>query len=98
MMRGLWNEANWRLDGDALLMPNGWRIPLQDIRQWRADTLEGRHDLTGCWSGWRIRQQWLIPPGCSPRRGAIAEHCVRHLAMVNDWARLDLQRRQLRLF
>ena len=98
MMRGLWNEANWRLDEGALLLPNGWRIPLEQIRQWRSDVFEGRYDLTGSWTGWRIRQHWLIPPGCSVRSGSLAERCVRHLAAVENWSRLDLQRRQLGLF
>jgi hypothetical protein len=45
-MRGFWSESNWRLDGDALLMPNGQRITLKHILQWRADQVEGRHDLS----------------------------------------------------
>lgn len=36
-MRGFWSETNWRLDGDALLMPNGWRIPLNATKKLRPD-------------------------------------------------------------
>lgn len=46
-MRGFWSVKNWRLDGDALLMPNGQRLSLKDIREWREDLYAGNADLTG---------------------------------------------------
>jgi hypothetical protein len=97
-MRGFWSESNWRLDGDALLMPNGQRITLKHILQWRADQVEGRHDLSGQWSGWRIRQQWLIAPGGTIRQGRIPEHVMRQVVRTWDWERKVHSRRQLPLF
>ncbi len=55
-------KKNWRLDDDALLMPNGQRIAVRQILQWKADQLNGHHGLTRKWPGWRVRQQWLIAP------------------------------------
>lgn len=49
-MQGLWSEENWRLDGDALVLPSGQRIKLADIRQWRSDLVTGQFDLTGKWA------------------------------------------------
>lgn len=97
-MRGLWSETNWRLDDDALVLPNGHRITLKHILQWRADLIEGRFDLTGKWPGWRIRQQFLIAPGGSMKRGRIPEWYLRHLVQQYDADRLDHSRRQLPLF
>lgn len=97
-MRGFWSETNWRLDGGALLMPNGQRITLKQIVQWRADVIDGRHDLSGKWPGWRVRQQWLIAPGGSIRQGRIAEHTMRQIVAAWDWDRKDSSRRQLALF
>jgi hypothetical protein len=97
-MRGFWSEKNWRLDDDALLMPNGWRVPLKDVLQWRDDLITGRHDLSGKWSGWRVRQQWLIAPGGSMRHHCIAEHVMRHRVSKWDWERKEISRRQLTLF
>jgi hypothetical protein len=97
-MRGFWSETNWRLDGDALLMPNGQRLKLASILQRQTDLLEGRFDLTGKWSGWRVRQQWLIPPNGTIRRGRLAQHVLRHLAQTSEWERRDADRQQLALF
>jgi len=97
-MRGFWSETNWRLDGDALLMPSGQRLSLKYILQWRADLVEGRCDLPGKWSGWRVRQQWLIPPGGSLRQHRIAEHVMRYHINAYDWDRKEISRRQLVLF
>ncbi|CAM5409305.1 hypothetical protein RLIN73S_02296 [Rhodanobacter lindaniclasticus] len=41
-MQGFWS---WRLDNDALLLPNGQRLHLRDIRQWQADLIAGNADL-----------------------------------------------------
>lgn len=97
-MRGFWSEKNWRLDGDALLMPSGQRISLRHILKWRADLIEGRSDLTGKWNGWRIRQQWLIPPGGTMRQNRIAQHVLAHDIRVGEWERQESSRRQLTLF
>jgi hypothetical protein len=97
-MQGFWSEKNWRLDGDALLLPNGWRIPLKHVLQWRKDLIEGNADLRGKWSGWRVRQQWLIAPGGSMRQHCIAEHVMRYRVSRWDWERKETSRRQLPLF
>lgn len=97
-MRGLWSEKNWRLDGDALVLPNGRRLKLASVLQWQSDLLMGRFDLTGQWAGWRIRQQWLIPPGGTIRTWRLSEHYARHAARTEQWHRQDVSRRQLALF
>jgi len=97
-MKGFWSEKNWCLDHDAVVMPNGQRIALKHILQWRADQIEGRYDLTGKWSGWRIRQQWLIAPGGSIRRLRIAQHVVQHVVQASRWEAEEVSRRQLALF
>lgn len=95
-MRGFWHARNWTIDGNALLLPNGWRIPLSHIRQWRLDLIEGRFDLTGKWSGWRIRQHWLIPPGATLRSARITPD---YLWASLQWDnRREVSRRQLGLF
>jgi hypothetical protein len=60
--------------------------------------VEGRHDLSGKWPGWRVRQQWLIAPGGSIRRGRIAEHVLRHVMQMSEIEQKELSRRQLALF
>lgn len=97
-MQGLWKESNWAIDGNDLALPTGRRIALKQIRQWQDDTIEGRLDLRGKWPGWRIRQQFLIAPGGSMRRGRISENYLRHLVQVVDWDRAEISRRQLSLF
>jgi hypothetical protein len=97
-MRGFWSETNWRLDDDALLMPNGHRLSLKHILQWRVDMIEGRSDLTGIWAGWRVRQHWLIPPGGSMRQNRIAQHVLAHDIKSWDWDRKEISRLQLQLF
>lgn len=97
-MRGFWNEKHLQLDGDALLMPNGQRLTLASILQHQIDLIEGRCDLPGKWCGWRVRQQWLIPPNGTIRRGRIAQHVLQHLVQSHEWERQDVNRRQLALF
>lgn len=97
-MRGFWTEKNWTLDHDALVLPNGQRLTLASIRDWRARLLVGEHDLTAKWSGWRVRQQWLIPPGGTMRRGRISERRLRHIVDAEEWNAQDVSRRQLALF
>ena len=94
-MRGLWSETNWRLDGDALLLPNGRRLTLASIRQWQENLYLGTFDLTRHWTGWRIRNHYLIAPGGTMRQGYLAEHYLRHLIQTATWSRQDISRRQL---
>lgn len=97
-MSGFWSKSNWRLDGDALLLPNGQRLHLKHIRQWQQDLIDGNADLTGKWSGWRIRQQWLIPPGGTLRRGRIAQRVLAQDIRRLEWSAQEISRRQLSLF
>ncbi len=94
-MRGFWDERNWRLDGRHIVMPNGWRIALYDIRQWRADMVEGHADLPGRWAGWRIRQNFLLPPGATIRTVRITPQRIQASL---QWTAADTDRRQLALF
>jgi hypothetical protein len=97
-LRGFWHASRWRIDSTDLVMPNGWRIPLIDVLRWREDLITGNADLTGRWSGWRVRQQWLIAPGGSLRHHRIAEHVMlRHISQL-DWERKEISRRQMALF
>lgn len=97
-MRGMWHEPNWRLEDGALILPNGHRLTLASIRQWQLNLYSGTADLTGKWSGWRIRQQWLIPPGGSIRTRRLSESGARHAAQVETWNHHETSRRQLNLF
>ena len=97
-MRGIWSEKNWRLDHDALILPNGRRLTLAGIRQWQEDLYDGAANLTRHWNGWRVRQQFLIAPGGSMHRGYLSERYLRHIVQTAEWQRKELQRRQLALF
>jgi hypothetical protein len=95
---GLWSESNWRLEHDALILPNGRRLTLAGIRQWQEDLYDGAADLTRHWNGWWIRQQFLIAPGGTTRRGYVTELYLRHAVQMADWHRNEISRRQLALF
>lgn len=97
-MRGLWSETNWRLDGDALVLPSGKRLALASIRRWQEDLYKGTFDLTRQWNGWRVRSHYLIAPGGTMRRGYLAENYLRHLIQQAAWSRQDIGRRQLSLW
>ena len=88
---------SWRIEGKALITPFGQRIALHDVLQWRANLLQGNADLTGKWSGWRVSQQWLIPPGGSIRSYRIAQHVLAHEIKKFNTQRIELSRRQLAL-
>jgi hypothetical protein len=92
-----WHASNWKLDGEYLILPNGHRLHLlHDIRRWRNDLVDGNVDLPGQWSGWRIRQQFLIPPGSSIHRTRLT---ARYLKSMLHWdTRPEMSRRQLELF
>ena len=74
----------WQLDGTDLVTPLGKRIPLDAIEDWAMAAWGGQqHLVTRVWTGWRIVQQWLVPPGRRAQQG-IPLLAVRHL---------DLERR-----
>jgi hypothetical protein len=97
-MRGFWAEANWKIDGTDLVLPNGRRIALKEVLQWQADKTMGNLDLLGKWAGWKVRQQWLIVPGGSPRRGRIAQHSMKHIIRMHEWELGEVGRLQMKLF
>lgn len=73
-------RGTWQLDGTDLITPAGRRIPLKAIEDWAMAAWGGRqHIATQLWSGWRIVQQYLVPPGQTVRTGGIHLIAVRHL-------------------
>lgn len=57
-------SQRWLLESNQLIAPNGWTFNLRTLLMHRADIINGRQNIdTQPWSGWRIRQQFLIPPG-----------------------------------
>jgi hypothetical protein len=72
-------KPRWQLDHDHLVTPAGRRIPLAAIEDWAMAAWGGRqHILTAKWTGWRIVQQWLVPPGSIASKG-IPLLAIRHL-------------------
>jgi len=90
----------WTYDDETqeLRTPHGRVLSIHDIATMLADQRDCRLDLDGKWSGWRLRQQWLIVPGGTMKRGRIAQHVLRHLTQMSEWEQQDLGRRQLALF
>lgn len=97
-MNGFWAEERWKIHGDCLVLPSGQLITLERIRHELGERMMGNADLRGHWSGWRVRQQFLIAPGGTMRQGRIAEHVMKHLVQVNDIERIAKNRRQGDLF
>jgi hypothetical protein len=57
-------RKEWQFEKDRLIAPNGWEFLLRELLVTRSDQISGRIDLrTTEWSGWRIRQQYLVAPG-----------------------------------
>jgi hypothetical protein len=72
-------KQHWKLDDGALITPAGRRIPLAAIEDWAMAAWGGRqHIVTAQWTGWRIVQQYLVPPGSIASKG-IPLLAVRHL-------------------
>lgn len=53
----------WNDERQELKTPTGHVITLDEITTLLADHRECRIDFTGPWIGWRMRHQFLIPPG-----------------------------------
>lgn len=65
-------RLNWTYNDEQqhFETPSGRIVTLRDIAAMLHDQAEGRIDLGGAWSGWRIRGRELIPPratGNGPR-------------------------------
>lgn len=56
---------NWQFDprSQTLHAPSGYSITIRTIAQRLQDRVHNRFDLTGPWSGWKLRGQYLIGPG-----------------------------------
>jgi hypothetical protein len=81
-------RSTWKLDAKELITPTGRRIPLNAIEDWAMAAWGGRqHIVTPIWAGWRICQQYLVPPGKVAQRGGIPLLAVRHLALARDGER-----------
>lgn len=73
----------WQLDDDALVHPTGRRIPLAAIEDWFRAAWGGNQTIqTDRWQGWRIVQQYLVPPGRTLRNAGIHINALRALAGV----------------
>ena len=55
----------WRFDdvNQVLHSPGGFSITVREIAVSLQDRVYNRHDLSGTWSGWRVRGDHLIGPG-----------------------------------
>lgn len=72
----------WQLEGHVLVTPHGKRVPLSAVEDWINAAWGGQQQLiTPTWTGWRIVQQWLVPPGRRAQVGGVPLLAVRHLAM-----------------
>lgn len=58
-------RLGWVYDAEReeFTTPSGQKMALLDMVRRMQDDIEGRHDLTGQWAGWSIRQQYLRGPG-----------------------------------
>lgn len=87
----------WEFDGNELVGPYGIRIPLKDIVSWWTSTNTGNQYLrTEKWRGWRVVQQFLVPPGRTIRTCPIHISHLKSLAYriehgMNEHAGLKAQ-------
>ncbi len=70
-------QFKWTFDTEAQVLhsPAGWTITVREIAQQLQDKVEGRHDLSGAWTGWRIRGKELR----GPHGERITPNLLRHL-------------------
>jgi len=79
--------TGWKLDGDVLTSPSGTKVTIRDVLAERFAAINGQIDLASeAWRGWRIRQQFLIPPGQKIGHGLHVER-LRFLAKHVRWER-----------
>ena len=73
----------FQLDSESLTLPNGRRVPLDAIEDWAMAYWGGNQTIqTDRWKGWRIVQQFLVPPGRTIRTCPIHINAVKGLVMV----------------
>ena len=71
----------YQLEASHLVIPNGRRIALDAIEDWAMAAWGGQQRIvTPKWSGWRVVQQYLVPPGRTMQNGGI--HINHFRAMV----------------
>lgn len=58
-------QYRWSFDVEKqlLLAPSGWTISVHEIATDLHERVQGRRDLTGPWSGWKQRGQFIKGPG-----------------------------------
>ncbi|SKB73639.1 hypothetical protein [Luteibacter sp. 22Crub2.1] len=79
------HSSAWRLDGQDLINPEGRRIPLREIQNWAMARHDGRQDIqTDKWRGWRIVQQYLVPPGRTMANGGISLGAIKSLVFHEE--------------
>lgn len=72
----------FHLEPQHLIIPNGRRIALTAIEDWAMAAWGGQQRIvTPKWSGWRVVQQYLVPPGRTMQRGGIHINHFRALAL-----------------
>jgi len=75
----------WRLEPGTLITPHGREIPLREILNWAMARHDGRQDIqTDKWRGWRIVQQYLVPPGRTMADGGIHINAIRSIAFRSE--------------
>lgn len=76
---------SWRLEKNHLIAPTGRCIALKDIEDWAMAAWGGNQRIqTRKWQGWRIVQQYLVPPGRTLRACAIHINAIRSMALEVD--------------
>jgi hypothetical protein len=72
-------RLNWIYDNDLqqFTTPSGQVVTLLQIAQLMQDQVNCRHDFVGPWTGWRIRQNRLIPPNKTYRSSQITPENLR---------------------
>lgn len=88
-------QRRWQLDDQHLIAPTGRRIALKDIEDWAMAAWGGNQRIaTDKWRGWRVVQQYLVPPGRTLRTCAIHINAIRSIAFdVERSRREDLKKR-----
>ncbi|WP_036113279.1 hypothetical protein [Luteibacter mycovicinus] len=78
-------SATWQLEPGELITPQGRHIPLREILNWAMARHDGRQDIqTDKWRGWRIVQQYLVPPGRTMADGGIHINAIKSLLFHDD--------------
>lgn len=78
-------RLNWTYDDteQQFTTPAGRVITLREIATLIQDAAECRHDLSGPWSGWKIRGRTMIPPHASKNTARLTPE---NLAAFLRWA------------